>query len=97
MHLIYFFYRYRWNPNCAIISPFRKRILTSERILKFEPKVARYRILEEPAHLTVAQMCLAVLLHLDKDIDKNSVEEIPMIHYAAENWVYHTRFGNVCS
>jgi len=74
-----------------------KEFLTSERILKFETKVARYRILEEPAHLTVAQMCLAVLLHLDKDIDKNSVEEIPMIHYAAENWVYHTRFGNVAA
>jgi ankyrin repeat protein len=74
-----------------------KEFLASERISKFDTKVARYRLLEEPAHITVAQMCLAVLLHLHERIDKNSVEEIPMIHYAAENWVYHTRFGNVAT
>jgi ankyrin repeat protein len=74
-----------------------KEFLTSERISKFETKVARYRMLEEPAHTTVAQMCLAVLLHLDERIDKNTVEEIPMIHYAAENWVYHARFGHVAT
>jgi ankyrin repeat protein len=71
--------------------------LTSQRILKFETKVARYRMYEEPAHVTIAQMCLAVLLHLDEHTDKHAVEEIPMIHYAAENWVYHTRFGNVAT
>jgi ankyrin repeat protein len=52
---------------------------------------------EEPAHTTVAQMCLAVLLHLDEHTDGYAVEEIPMIHYAAENWVYHTRFGDVAT
>jgi len=71
--------------------------LTSERILKFETKVARYRMYEEPAHVTIAQMCLAVLLHLDEHTDKYAVEKLPMIHYAAENWVYHTRFGNVAT
>jgi ankyrin repeat protein len=71
--------------------------LTSERILKLETKVARYRMYEEPAHVTIAQMCLAVLLHLDEGTDKYAVKEIPMIHYAAENWVYHTRFGNVAT
>ena len=72
-----------------------KEFLTSERISKFGTKVARYRMLEEPAHTTVAQMCLAVLLHLDERIDRNAVEEIPMIYYAAENWVHHARFGDV--
>ncbi len=74
-----------------------KEFLTSERISKFETKVARYRLLEEPAHITVAQMCLAVLLHLDENIDREAVEGIPMIHYAAENWVHHVRFGNVAT
>jgi ankyrin repeat protein len=74
-----------------------KEFLTSERISKFETKVARYRMLEEPAHITVARMCMAVLLHLDERTDKNAVEEIPMIYYAAENWVYHARFGNVAT
>jgi hypothetical protein len=72
-----------------------KEFLTSDRICKLEMKVARYHMLEEPAHVTVAQMCLAVLLHLDERIHRDAVEEIPMIHYAAENWVHHTRFGNV--
>lgn len=71
--------------------------LTSERILKLERKVARYRLYEEPAHVTIAQMCLAVLLHLQEHTNKHTVENIPMIHYAAENWVYHTRFGNVAT
>lgn len=71
--------------------------LTSERILKFETKIARYRLYEEPAHVTIAQMCLAVLLHLDERTDRFAVEEIPMIHYAAENWVYHARFGDVAT
>jgi ankyrin repeat protein len=74
-----------------------KEFLTSERISKFETKVARYRMLEEPAHITVARMCMAVLLHLDERTDKNGAEEIPMIHYAAENWVHHTRFGDVAT
>jgi ankyrin repeat protein len=71
--------------------------LTSERILKLETKVARYRMYEQPAHVTIAQMCLAVLLHLNEHTDKSAVETIPMIHYAAENWVYHTQFGNVAT
>ena len=74
-----------------------KDFLTSERILTYETKIARYRMYDGPAHTTVAQMCLAVLLHLDERTDKCAVEEIPMIHYAAENWVYHTRFGNVAT
>jgi ankyrin repeat protein len=74
-----------------------KDFLTSERILTYERKIARYRMYDGPAHTTVAQMCLAVLLHLDERTDKCAVEEIPMIHYAAENWVYHARFGNVAT
>lgn len=74
-----------------------KEFLTSERISKAERKLVRYRMLEEPSHTTVAQMCLSVLLHLDEGINRNTVEEIPMIHYAAENWVYHARFGNVAT
>jgi len=51
-----------------------KEFLTSERISKLETKVARYRMYEEPAHSTVAQMCLAVLLHLDEHTDRYAVE-----------------------
>ena len=74
-----------------------KEFLMSERILKRETKVARYRLYEQPAHTTIAQMCLAVLLHLDEGSEKQAVDEIPMIHYAAENWVYHAQFGNVAT
>jgi hypothetical protein len=53
-----------------------KEFLTSERISKFETKVARYRMLEEPAHITVARMCVAVLLYLDERTVRNADEEI---------------------
>jgi ankyrin repeat protein len=74
-----------------------KEFLASERIANKATKVARYRLLAEDAHTTIAQMCLAVLLHMDERINRNDVKEIPMIQYAAQNWAHHARFGNVAT
>lgn len=74
-----------------------KEFLASERIAKKVMKVARYRLVEEDAHATVAQMSLAVLLHMDESIDRNAVKEIPMIEYASQNLAHHARFGDVAN
>jgi hypothetical protein len=64
-----------------------KDFLTSERILTNETKIAWYRMYDGPAQTTVAQMWLAVLLHLDERTvtDKCAVEEIPMIPQASSS------------
>jgi ankyrin repeat protein len=41
--------------------------------------------------------CLGVLLHLDDNITKDSLEKFPLAEYAAEHWVGHAQFENVSS
>jgi len=45
-----------------------KEFLTSERLAKADERLSYYHILPEPAHVTLAQASLSVLLRLD---DKN--------------------------
>jgi inorganic pyrophosphatase len=42
-----------------------------------------------------AQACLGVLLSLDDRSDKDSVEKIPLLRYAAEYWFQHAQVGDV--
>jgi hypothetical protein len=71
-----------------------KEFLTSDRLARSSGDVFRYHILLEPAHTILAQSCLGVLLRLD---DRDNVDDIPLVKYAAQHWIEHARFENVPS
>ena len=56
---------------------------------------SRYHFSTTAAHTLVAQACLGILLHLDKDITKDSLKKFPLAEYAAEHWVEHVRVEGV--
>jgi ankyrin repeat protein len=74
-----------------------KEFLTSVRLAKASDIVTRrYHISMTRAHTLVAQACLGILLHLDKDtITSDSLERFPLAEYAAEHWADHARFEDV--
>ena len=72
-----------------------KEYLTSTRIAEAKGSVSRFHVSMTPAHTIVAQASLAVLLHLDENITKSSLEEFPLAEYAAEHWAGHARFEDV--
>ena len=89
-----------------------KEYLTSDRLAAASGDISQYRILPDPAHLTLAQACLGVLLRsnncIDEGGDVNSDEEDvrdfppsprykPLFEYAVHNWVSHAQVGNVSS
>ncbi|KAH9978942.1 ankyrin repeat-containing domain protein [Lactifluus volemus] len=71
-----------------------KQFLTSARLAHSTRDISEYHIALEPAHTTLAQACLAVLLQLDSHTDAS---DIPLLGYAARYWVDHVRFQNVSS
>ena len=72
-----------------------KEFLTSTRLSKSIDSISRYHVSMTPAHTLVAQACLGILLHLDKDDTRGSLEGLPLFEYAAEHWVDHARFEDV--
>jgi hypothetical protein len=73
-----------------------KEFLTSTRLAEATDTISRrYHISMTPAHTLVAQACLGILLHLDKDVARDSLEDFPLAEYAAEHWVGHARFEDV--
>jgi hypothetical protein len=72
-----------------------KEFLTSNRLAGCMEEVSRFHIPTEPSHLILAQACLGVLLRLDDGTDKDIVEKIPLLQYAAEYWYRHAQIGNV--
>jgi ankyrin repeat protein len=72
-----------------------KEYLTSNRIAK--GRLSRYYIPLEPAHLLVTQACLAILIQLDEHVTNKSIEESPLVQYAAQYWAEHAEFGDVSS
>ena len=56
---------------------------------------SRYHISMTPAHTVLAQACLGILLHLDKDVSRDSLTKFPLTEYAAEHWFEHARFEGV--
>jgi hypothetical protein len=72
-----------------------KEYLTSNRLATSSGDVSRYHILLESAHATLAQACLAILFHLDDQVDGFSIDQIPLAEYSAEYWINHAQFGNV--
>jgi ankyrin repeat protein len=74
-----------------------KEYLTSARLAETKDTISRFHVSMTPAHTIVAQACLGVLLHLDENITKDSLEDFPLAEYAAEHWVDHARIENVPS
>ena len=74
-----------------------KEYLTSARLSEAKDAISHFHVSMSPAHTIVAQACLGVLLHLDENITKDSLEKFPLVEYAAEHWVGHARSENVSS
>jgi ankyrin repeat protein len=73
-----------------------KEFLTSTRLAEASDIISRrYHVSMTPAHTLVAQSCLGILLHLDKDSTSDSLEDFPLAEYAAEHWVDHAQFEDV--
>ena len=72
-----------------------KEYLVSERIR--EQAAAKYAIQEIPANASIAETCLAYLLHFDRE-DSLTIEtladtliEYPLLNYATHYWIQHVR------
>ena len=75
-----------------------KEYLTSDRLKTSNVgNIRSFYISLEPAHTTLARACLAVLLQLEENIDKERLAAFPLSSYAARNWVDHANFENVAS
>ena len=73
-----------------------KEYLMSARLSKAKDTISHLHISMTAAHTILAQACLGVLLHIgDETITKDSLEEFPLVEYAAEHWVGHARFGSM--
>lgn len=68
-----------------------KEYLTSERI-RSRP-TARFSVLEIPAHLSIAQTCLAYLLRFKKpdSLASDTFSKYPLARYAAQHWSEHAK------
>jgi hypothetical protein len=71
-----------------------KEFLTSARLATSTQDVSRYHIVLGPAHTSLVQACLSVLLRLE---DSSDGKRSPLIGYAAEHWVRHAQFEDVVS
>ena len=75
-----------------------KEYLTSDRLQTSDvTNIRQFYISLEPAHTILARACLAVLLRLEENVDKERLATFPLALYAAQNWVDHAKFENVAS
>jgi ankyrin repeat protein len=74
-----------------------KEYLTSARLAMAKATISRFHVSMTPAHTTIAQACLGVLLHLDENITEDGLKDFPLAEYAARHWVGHARFESVSS
>jgi len=72
-----------------------KEFLTSSRLAEAKQEISRYHISMTPAHTLVAKACLGILLHLDKNVAKDTLQTSPLAPYAALHWFDHARFEGV--
>jgi ankyrin repeat protein len=72
-----------------------KEFLTLDRLAKKGDAIFRYHISMIDAHTLLAQACLGILLHLDKDITRDGLTNFPFAQYAAEHWLDHAHFEGV--
>ena len=74
-----------------------KEYLTSPRLAEANDIIPRrYHVSMTPAHTLAAQICLGILLHLDKDVvTRENLEKWPLAKYAAKHWADHALFEGV--
>ena len=73
-----------------------KEFLTSSRFAEKHDDISRrFHIPTSHAHAFIAQTCLGVLLHLDKNISMEGLMQFPLAEYAAQHWPEHTCLGDV--
>ena len=75
-----------------------KEFLTSNRLATSKGDCLHFHIMPEPAHTTLAQASLGILLQLDGGSDDDwSGSSFPLAQYAGQHWVEHAQFGDVSS
>ena len=74
-----------------------KEYLTSSRLTAAIGEASTYHIDLEPAHTTLAQACLCVLLQTHDDVEGHTPPFHPLAQYAARHWTTHTQFEDVSS
>jgi hypothetical protein len=74
-----------------------KEFLTSSRLATATGEASGYHIDLFPAHTTLAQACLSVLLQTQHDVDGHTPKDHPLARYAAQYWTTHTQFEDVSS
>ena len=74
-----------------------KEFLVSNRLAPSLGDISQYNISLGPAHTTLTQTCLGLLLYSDNQITEGIVEDSPLAGYAAEHWVEHAQFEDVAS
>jgi len=75
-----------------------KEYLTSDRLRSSEVgNICHYYVPLDSSHTTLVRACLATLLQLDEDVDRNRLEPFPLALYAAQNWVKHAKYEDVSS
>ncbi len=74
-----------------------KQFLTSPGLATSNGDVSYYHVNLKPAHTTLAQACLSVLLQLDDSgaAEDDFEQSLPLARYAAEHWVSHAQFEDV--
>ena len=71
-----------------------KEWLVSSRLASRD-NLSRYHIIPQTAHITLARICLGVLLQLDNRLDKHGIKSFPLAQYAAQHWLEHALFEDV--
>jgi ankyrin repeat protein len=75
-----------------------KEFLTSDRLATSTMDDLRYHHIRlESAHTIMAQACLAVLLRLDNNMDRQTIESYPLARYAGKHFGDHVEFEKVLS
>ena len=72
-----------------------KEYLTSKRLSESKETISQFHVSMTPAHTSIAQACLGVLLQIDENVTKDDLEKFPLASYAAKHWAGHARFEGV--
>ena len=74
-----------------------KEYLTSSRLAIASGEASNYHIDLKPAHTTLAQASLCVLLRTQYDVEGHTPKDHPLAEYAARHWNTHAQFEDVSS
>ena len=75
-----------------------EEFLTSDRLRTSEVgDIRHYHVSLDAAHTILVRACLAVLVHLDENMDEKRLDTFPLALYAGEHWVNHAQYDEVAS